>query len=65
VKIEIDAGYRDERARFHLRLHCEDCALWDEARDACAHGYPTREHRRPERESDEAHVVFCKDFEVA
>lgn len=65
MKIAVDDSYRAERARFRLHLHCEDCALWDDARDACAHGYPTEEHRRPAVDAEDAHVVFCKDFEVA
>jgi hypothetical protein len=60
---------RDERliaeaARYGLRLHCEDCALFDEERAACAHGFPTGEHRRAEAERV-GRVVFCKDFELA
>lgn len=71
MKLPVDAAYREERARFALKLHCEDCALWDDTRDECAHGYPTVEHRAPERrareagEPEQAPVVFCKDFELA
>lgn len=63
VKLPADARFREERERFGLRLHCEECALFDETRAACAHGFPTEEHRRPRGEL--ARVVFCKDFELA
>ena len=65
MKLPVDRGYREERARFALKLHCEDCALWDDARDACAHGYPTVEHRTPRDAASDVGVVFCKDFELA
>lgn len=65
MKLEVDQRFRDERRRYALRLHCEDCALFDEAAGACAHGFPTAEHRRPETAADDARVVFCKDFELA
>lgn len=57
-----DATLRLESDRFRLRLHCEDCALFDPERDACAHGFPTHEHRAQRTEHD---VMFCKDFELA
>ena len=65
MKLEVDQRFRDERRRFALRLHCEDCALFDETREACVHGFPTEEHRRPETAQADARVVFCKDFELA
>ncbi len=65
MKVRSDSRFEDERVRFGLRLHCEDCALWDEERDACAHGFPTAEHRRPDAEPRDVLIVFCKDFEVA
>ncbi|MDQ3034552.1 MAG: hypothetical protein M3Y87_19240 [Myxococcota bacterium] len=65
MKLEVDQRFRDERQRYALRLYCEDCALFDEALGACAHGFPTAEHRRPEGPADDARVVFCKDFELA
>ena len=64
MRLPQDDRFREERARLRLSFTCEDCALWDDARDACAHGYPTREHRRPEPGADRE-VVFCKDFELA
>lgn len=68
MKLPVDPVYREERARFALKLHCEDCALWDDARDACAHGYPTVEHRAapadPQSDVADPPIVFCKDFEL-
>jgi hypothetical protein len=61
LKLESDARFEAEEREFALRRTCEDCALWDDAADACAHGYPTEEHRR----SRTSLVVFCKDFELA
>lgn len=58
-----DALFRREREAFDLRMHCEDCALFDERHAACAHGYPTEAHRRSP--SDDAPITFCKDFEAA
>ncbi|AKF06742.1 hypothetical protein [Sandaracinus amylolyticus] len=65
MKLPVDRVFRDERVRYVLKLHCEDCALWDDTRDACAHGYPTDEHRAPRDAESDQRVVFCKDFEVA
>jgi hypothetical protein len=60
----VTKTFREERERFRLRLHCEDCALWDEGA-GCAHGFPTDEHRQPASDAVIAPVVFCKDFELA
>jgi hypothetical protein len=62
MKPPRDARFDDEAARYALRMHCEDCALFDARREACAHGFPTAEHRRAA-----AHrlVVFCKEFDLA
>lgn len=62
MELVRDARLDDEARRFGLVRHCEDCALFDDAREACAHGYPTAQHRK---RADEALVVFCKDFEAA
>lgn len=63
MELPVDEQYRRERERFRLRLHCEDCALYHEEQDRCAHGYPTTDHRRPRDAEVERKVVFCKDFE--
>lgn len=67
MKSSNDERFREEAARFGLRFGCEDCAHFDEARDACVHGYPTAEHRRSalgEGDGSERSpwVVFCKEF---
>jgi len=62
VEIERDATLDAEAARFGLVRHCEDCALFDDGSERCAHGYPTALHRKREAERV---VVFCKDFEAA
>ncbi|MFN7699917.1 MAG: hypothetical protein ACK6CU_14585 [Deltaproteobacteria bacterium] len=62
--IAPDALFRAERATHRLRMHCEDCALFDSdcpPPTRCAHGYPTEPHRAPD--ADDAPVAFCKDFE--
>lgn len=60
MEIERDALLDAEAARFGLVRHCEDCVLFDDEREACAHGYPTQPHRKnPSAQL----VVFCKDFE--
>lgn len=64
MKLPVDPQFREERARYALRLHCEDCALFDPAHQTCVHGYPTDDHRRPTGDDDDMGVVFCKDFEV-
>lgn len=64
MRIRQDARFREERQRFALRFTCDDCAQWDERRDACAHGYPTSDHRLPRYEDPTAAIVFCKDFQL-
>lgn len=60
--LPADALFRRERDAHGLRMHCEDCVLFDDAREQCAHGYPTDAHRRPT--TDDAPITFCKDFEA-
>jgi hypothetical protein len=57
--------FQRDRMRFALRFTCEHCALYDPERDACAHGFPTEEHRTSWYEYSDAPLVFCKDFELA
>jgi hypothetical protein len=61
MKTRVGPLLRDEAARFTLRFACDDCAHFDAARTACAHGYPPGP-RRAELESEE--IVFCKEFEL-
>jgi hypothetical protein len=58
-----DPSLTAEAARYALRMHCEDCALFDDRRASCAHGFPTEEHRRTMAERS-GELVFCKDFEL-
>lgn len=62
--LRVDERFRREQERFHLRMHCEDCVLFDERLERCAHGFPTEPHRRPAHLEDGAPLLFCKDFEV-
>ena len=64
MRIRQDARFRRERARYDLRFCCEDCALFDPVRGACAHGYPVEEHRRARYEDPAAEIVFCKDWDL-
>lgn len=60
----LDETLVEERRRFSLRLHCEDCAHWDDEGEVCVHGYPTDEHRKRPEASREP-LVFCKEFDLA
>ncbi len=65
MKILQDQRFRQQREAFNLRFNCEHCALFDEQRETCAHGYPTTEHRQAHYDDPTALVVFCKHFELA
>lgn len=59
-----DAQFEDEAQRFHLKMFCEECSLFDE-NQGCAHGYPTAAHRKPTPEfPNRGPVHFCKDFDA-
>ena len=64
MKIPQDARFREQRSRYRLRFTCEQCALFDDRAETCAHGYPTREHRDAHYEDEDALLVFCKHFEL-
>jgi hypothetical protein len=64
VKIVQDPRFREQRERFRLRFTCEDCTLFDDRTEQCAHGYPTAEHRDAHYRDPDALVVFCKHFEL-
>ncbi len=65
MRIAQDARFARERARHALRFTCEDCAMFDPESSACAHGYPTAEHRAARYEDERAVLVFCKEWEAA
>ena len=64
MKLPQDARFRRERGEYSLRFTCEDCALFDDVRERCAHGYPTDDHRAARYVDPGTPVVFCKDFEL-
>jgi hypothetical protein len=64
VHLKQDATFLEQRERFRLRFTCERCALFDEATQRCAHGFPTEPHRDARYEDDRAPLVFCKHFEL-
>jgi hypothetical protein len=45
-----------------LRCCCEDCAHFDNARERCAHEWPTELHRL--RAFLDGEFVPCKEFEL-
>ena len=64
MKLPQDARFREQAEKFRLRFTCEHCALFDERRETCAHGYPTAEHRDAHYADPDALLVFCKHFEL-
>jgi hypothetical protein len=60
--IVLGEAFREEERRFALRWNCEDCTRFDPGEDACAHGYPTKTHRRAGRRTED--LTFCKEFEA-
>ncbi len=64
MKLPISPSFLIERERFALRHCCEECALFDEQTDDCAHGWPTEGHRRTYYQSNPPAIIFCKEFEL-
>lgn len=64
MKIEQDDQFRAEHEAFSLKFTCENCTLFDERTESCAHGFPTEEHRAARYTDARALVVFCKEFEL-
>ena len=65
MKLPQHATFRAERSRYALRFTCEDCTIFDDVHERCAHGFPTDEHRTARYADPAAELVFCKDFELA
>ena len=65
MKLPQDAQFREQAEKYRLRFTCEHCALFDEDKQTCAHGYPTTEHRAAHYADPQALLVFCKHFELA
>jgi len=64
MKLPQDALFREQAAKFRLRFTCEQCAMFDDATEKCAHGYPNAEHRDAHYADPAALLVFCKHFEL-
>lgn len=63
MKVSQDARFRFEREFYRLRFTCEYCSNF--TGKACAHGFPTKEHRAAHYVSPTAAISFCKDFELS
>lgn len=50
MRVLRDARFDAERARLALRHCCEDCGLFREDTQTCAHEWPTAGHRRRDYE---------------
>ncbi len=63
-----------EQTQYSLRFTCEYCTYFDVKLERCMHGYPNADHRTARYEadaqtqqstdSDDASLVFCKEFEL-
>lgn len=63
--VPVDALFRAQRESLGLRMYCEECVLFDDERERCAHGYPVEPHRAPRDRATDTEIHFCKDFEAA
>lgn len=64
MKTTVDRTLQEEAMKFDLRYTCRHCAHFDEARRACAEGYPNAPHLDDRSLSADA-LEFCKSFELA
>jgi hypothetical protein len=67
MNTRADALFIEEAAACRLRFECDDCAHFDDARAACAHGYPVAPHRPTalgENVVVGSTITFCKEFEL-
>jgi hypothetical protein len=64
MQFPLTPEFLEERRRYALQHCCEECALFDEARNECAHGWPNAIHRRAYYETPRAKIIFCKEFEL-
>jgi len=60
MRIPADPQFFHDLAAFSLRFTCDDCRHFLREAQACAHEWPTEEHRLPVRDV----IVFCKEFEL-
>jgi hypothetical protein len=66
MRVLKDDRFDPQRVALPLRHCCEDCAYFDDAAAACAHEWPTDEHRLADYEDPSRlpAVNFCKEFEL-
>ena len=64
MKLPITKEFFAERTSYDLKHCCEECALFDTARAACAHDWPNASHLRAYYEATPESIVFCKEFEL-
>jgi hypothetical protein len=61
MQAEANPQFLHDLAEFSLRFTCDHCRHFVPEAEACAHEWPTEEHRLPLR----GVVVFCKEFELS
>ena len=64
MRLPADRRFHEQRERYALRFTCEHCALFAADTEACAHGFPTEEHRLAFYAKPGAPIVICKDFQL-
>jgi hypothetical protein len=66
VRVPKDSRFESERIALPLCHCCEDCGHFDERAKACAHEWPTAEHRLADYQDPSRlpAVNFCKEFEL-
>lgn len=60
MRAPVNPRFLHDWLAYSLRFTCEDCLHFLPATEACAHEWPTDEHRLPVSDV----VVFCKEFEL-
>jgi hypothetical protein len=59
----VDSQLRREAREYHLRFTCEQCLHFDDQREVCSHGYPTKPHHSI-RLDEVTELLFCKEFDL-
>ncbi len=57
-------SFEEEVERFRFCYQCDDCVHFMVSEGACAHEWPTEDHRRAPGKGPRAEIVFCKEFEL-
>lgn len=66
MKIPASPRFEEERRRFAFEFTCEACAHFSPATEACAHGFPTDDHREARYDgSADTPIIFCKEWDLA